>query len=211
MGRKLTQKEFEEKVFQCVGDRFSVISEYKGKIYPVTLRCNIHNIDFSATADCFMRGPSNLRCNCPICSQLAKIEKQENHYCEVTCAYCGKNFSKLISKMNSKSGLYFCCRQHKDMAQRLDSDNKFKIIRPKHYGTLENGTESSYRTRAFKVYPHQCAVCGWNEDEDLLEVHHIDEDRNNNHISNLKILCPLCHRKITSHKYYLNENQILKF
>lgn len=45
----------------------------------------------------------------------------------------------------------------------------------------------------------------WDEDPDILEVHHIDENREHNELSNLVILCPICHRKITSHKYKLIE------
>ena len=40
-----------------------------------------------------------------------------------------------------------------------------------HYGQ-GNGIHS-YRDRAFQEYEHKCSVCGWNEDENILEVHHI--------------------------------------
>ena len=42
----------------------------------------------------------------------------------------------------------------------------------------------------------------------VLEVHHIDENRNNNDISNLVILCPICHKYLTLHLYTLE--QLLK-
>jgi len=53
---------------------------------------------------------------------------------------------------------------------------------------------------------HKCAVCGWAEDERILEVHHKDEDRSNNALDNLIILCPTCHRKITLGYYKLTED-----
>ena len=109
---------------------------------------------------------------------------------------------------NSRSGLYFCCREHKDLAQRLDSGLEFEALRPEHYGTISK----NYRDVAFRLYPHQCAICGWDEDKDILEVHHIDEDRNHNEKENLIILCPICHRKLTSHKYKLiNREQIVLY
>lgn len=84
-----------------------------------------------------------------------------------------------------------------------------KII---HYSKQEknhpNYTGNNYRKKAFDNYEHKCAVCGWNEDEDILEVHHIDENREHNDLENLKILCPICHRKITSGKYQLIDNNI---
>ena len=54
-------------------------------------------------------------------------------------------------------------------------------------------------------------VCGWDEDERILEVHHLDENREHNDISNLSILCPTCHRKITLGYYVLtNDFKLVK-
>jgi hypothetical protein len=39
---------------------------------------------------------------------------------------------------------------------------------------------------------HACEKCGKEED---LQIHHIDEDRSNNRISNLEVLCYTCHKK----------------
>lgn len=50
-----------------------------------------------------------------------------------------------------------------------------------------------YRDRAFIAYPHQCNKCNYDKIINILEVHHIDCDRNNNKINNLRILCPTCH------------------
>ena len=46
MAKKLTQEEFIKRVQNCVGDKYSVISEYQGKSKPITLKCNIHNKEF---------------------------------------------------------------------------------------------------------------------------------------------------------------------
>ena len=191
--------EYESKVKECVGDKYSVIGEYKGRTKPILMHCNIHNIDFSVNAECFMRGPDDIRGSCPSCLSENKINKNR---VKLQCSYCGEYFFRIKSKLdNSKNGLYFCCRKHKDLAQRLDSGDKFDVFRPLHYGDIN----SNYRDIAFRNYPNECAVCGYNEDNDisLLEVHHIDEDRSNNEINNLIILCPNCHRKLTSQKYIL--------
>lgn len=69
---------------------------------------------------------------------------------------------------------------------------------------------SNYRLRAMSNLPHRCMVCGWDEDERILEVHHINENRQNNELENLVILCPTCHRKITLGYYSLDmENKKL--
>ena len=38
-----------------------------------------------------------------------------------------------------------------------------------------------------------CSECGWSKELGVLELHHIDRNTKNNHISNLRILCPNCH------------------
>jgi 5-methylcytosine-specific restriction endonuclease McrA len=70
---------------------------------------------------------------------------------------------------------------------------------------MNKENSSAYRRNAFLAYPHECAICGYNEDERILEVHHIDENRNHNEIKNLIILCPNCHKKLSLHLYTLQE------
>lgn len=152
-----------------------------------------------------MRGPKDIRGGCPECLKASTTKNQ----IEVECAYCGKKFFKSPSKINnSKSGLHFCCREHKDLAQRIDSGDKFDSIRPSHYGNINN-IKTEYRAYALKYYGEKCSVCGFDEDAALIEVHHIDEDRSNNTIENLIPLCALCHKKLTSHKYTLIDRQTI--
>ena len=47
-----------------------------------------------------------------------------------------------------------------------------------------------------KEISSQCPFC-YNEDVDHFEVHHIDSNAENNDITNLIMLCPICHSKIT--------------
>lgn len=73
-------------------------------------------------------------------------------------------------------------------------------------------SNQSYRERAFKAFPHKCAVCGYNEEEKILQVHHIDKNRSNSKLENLVILCPNCHCKISFCNYELmclNEKYVL--
>ena len=77
---------------------------------------------------------------------------------------------------------------------------------------LDNPNDSSYtkyRKRAFKYLPHKCHNCGFDKDARLLEVHHIDENRENNSLNNLMILCPTCHQGLTLGYYVLNEDKKL--
>lgn len=53
----------------------------------------------------------------------------------------------------------------------------------------------NYRKLAFVNYDPLCAHCGFGI-EAVLEVAHIDGNRQNNEIANLVILCPNCHKML---------------
>lgn len=67
--------------------------------------------------------------------------------------------------------------------------------RPLQSVTQDSGAhEKSYRLRAFAHYKHHiCVNCGFGI-EAVLQVAHLDNNHHNNHIHNLVILCPTCHR-----------------
>jgi len=105
------------------------------------------------------------------------------------CGWCEEKFYRKPSKKKdhrSKSGLFFCCREHKDLAQRVDGLND---IKPSHYKIGE------YRKKALSYYGLTCNRCGYNQTEYVLEVHHKDRDRSNNALSNLEVLCANCHKE----------------
>jgi hypothetical protein len=55
-------------------------------------------------------------------------------------------------------------------------------------------TRINYRTLAMKHYgPPLCCHCGFGV-ESVLEVAHLDGDRQNNELGNLVLLCPNCHK-----------------
>jgi 5-methylcytosine-specific restriction endonuclease McrA len=59
---------------------------------------------------------------------------------------------------------------------------------------MEVTKEINYRSLALATYPDaQCAHCGFGV-KDVLEVAHLDQNRANNAIDNLAILCPNCHK-----------------
>ena len=123
------------------------------------------------------------------CSGIYNAKQRPKPEPNVSCAYCGISFYKSNSKQAiSKSGLYFCCREHKDAAQRIGG---IKAIMPPHYGE----TVKDYRTLAFKVAgkPRICERCGYDTHEAAIIVHHKDRNRDNNDISNLEVLCANCH------------------
>lgn len=108
---------------------------------------------------------------------------------KLNCSWCKKEFFRTSSKIrNSKSGLYFCCRKCKDEAQRLGG---IKDIQPNHYGTSNKIDYRQIYIDAGKELI--CGRCGYKEFESSVQIHHIDENRNNNTIENLLALCANCH------------------
>jgi hypothetical protein len=73
----------------------------------------------------------------------------------VDCAYCSKTFKTKPSKFNkSKSGLMFCCREHKDLSTRKDSNIP---IKPNHYYGINRielicfNCKSTYQVAKYRV------------------------------------------------------------
>ena len=151
--------------------------------------CEVCKSTFTAPLKEVMRGNGRF-CSLKCANSRARADRTPNQ----TCALCGRAFFKRPSAV-SKSGLYFCCRSHKDAAQRLGG---IKAIQPPHYGTGEG--HQAYRALAFGHLPHRCIQCGYRRVPDVLHVHHKDGDRANNHLDNLELRCPTCHAEW----HYLN-------
>lgn len=129
-------------------------------------------------------------CSHSCCSAYYGKRRISNRKNNAFCAYCQVSFYKPRRKTStSKSGLFFCCREHKDLAQRIGG---IKEIQPPHY----NNHISTYRSLAFRHLHNKCSRCEYSKHLEILEVHHIDCDRTNNTIENLEILCPTCHDEI---------------
>lgn len=164
----------------------------------IHVRCIIHNEEFDVSYDIIRRDDRKHH----LCLKC-QVEDKQKDMIKFNCDFCGKETAMSKSKFE-RSNYHFCCRHCKDLAQRVGSGEKFNGLH------AIQGQQSHYRLIAFNAYPHKCANCGWQEDEDILEVHHIDENRTNNSVDNLIILCPICHKKLSTHKYYLNGTTVLK-
>ena len=195
MGARLTQEEVEKRVKDFFVQRIEVVGKYTTKRDPIDLHCLECDYRWAPKAQNILYSDNRASNHyCPNCGF-----KREGQY--VKCSYCGKEIFRSKKDIDKNiSGYFYCSR---------DCGNKHKNMVRKQSGEWDEGL-TNYRLRALEFYEHKCLCCGWDEDERILEAHHIDENRSNSHISNLCLLCPTCHRKITLGYYKLDlENKKL--
>ena len=104
----------------------------------------------------------------------------------VNCEICGEKIWKSPKELErSKSGLFFC-------SKTCQTKWRNTIFAGENHANWKHG-EASYRQRLINSNREiKCEKCGIT-DLRVLSAHHIDKDRNNNELENLKWLCLNCH------------------
>ena len=93
---------------------------------------------------------------------------------EVKCAQCGTSIYLRPSRI-SETKHQFCSRECK---------RRFQITSGKH--VPREYLKSKYTC---------CQICGLDQ-TNILVIHHVDADRENNKLDNLLVVCPNCHMRI---------------
>lgn len=129
-----------------------------------------------------------------VCS-IACTSKRRQCRIELACAQCGSPVFRSLSRLaKSKSGLVFCGRACKELAQRVEGT--IPQIKPAHYGLCLD------RRYLIRTRGHQCAGClltEWLGQPIPLERDHIDGNAFNNEERNLRLLCCNCHAQTTTY------------
>jgi len=115
---------------------------------------------------------------------------------EKVCSCCGKEF---IFKGRIKTKEY----ERAKFCSRSCANNRQSWWK----GQIENGTHTykwSYRKIALEHHGHKCVVCGFDK---VIDVHHLDNNRQNNTKENLVTLCPNHHYMIHRTKF---ANEVLE-
>lgn len=188
MRTRLTKQDVQRRLDVKYGKNVvSLESEYVNKREPITLRCQKCGNKWDILAASAMYG--HTKHYCPRCL----IDKQSSTWIEFDCAYCGKHKRRQRADIRKGSKNLFCSVKCYNEYKR-NVDETFSIY--------------TYREKALQHLPNKCAICGWSEDIRLLEVHHLDENRENCKLDNLIVLCPICHRKLTlkTHKFDKSRN-----
>ena len=191
MGKRLTNEEVQKRINETFKQNVLLVGDYINKRTPIQLQCLDCGHCWSAPAQSILYLKDSQYHYCPNCYVTKEL---------LSCAYCGKEFFRQKSQIRrNKSGYYYCS---------IECGNRHKNQLRKESGEWDNSV--NYRKKALEEYSHECFVCGWKEDPRILEVHHIDENRENNYVENLCILCPNCHKKITLGYYTLVGNQLVE-
>lgn len=124
-----------------------------------------------------------------ICRRTAEKKFGKFKQFEVICYTCKQRFNVIErEKLFPKKAKYFCNRS---CANSQGGKGKKKNL-------IKNG-KLHYRVHALDhIKDHKCFVCGFDK---IIEVHHLDKNRQNNSLDNLVLLCPNHHKMIHTKKY----------
>ena len=181
-GRYRNQKKF---CSHACSATFNNIERHKNKLY-VTTHCQHCNIKYQ-----ILKYRLNIS---KYCSSACASSSRRNKKIKINCDQCSVEYETTDYKLN-KSIHHFCTNTCKQLFYAINSD--IRGVYKTHNGL---SVVSSYRKLAFDKYEHKCFYCGYQKFVDVLQVHHIDENRKNNNIENLRIVCPTCHSEV--HKKY---------
>ncbi len=97
---------------------------------------------------------------------------------EVACLVCG---IAILAGFNKKTCSRACANKNRTGIQ-------YKINRPKD----KVKSQKYLKVRLLKIRGGKCERCEYSKTK-ILQVHHIDRNRDNNELGNLLLICPNCH------------------
>lgn len=121
------------------------------------------------------------------CSNKCMTDSNKKRRISQTCDNCQSPFEMRQYKIG-KSDYYFCGAKCKHEFFKKNSK-----LRGTFAGNGGKYQQSTYRKLAFANFAPRCFYCGYDKHKEILQVHHIDGNRKNNILENLKIICPSCH------------------
>lgn len=159
------------------------IQEGKNKRIAVKLTCAYCGCKFWKAKHRLRKNRKDYYCSTR-CAQLSQRNGEKT-----LCACCGKPIYRAKRDLQrSKHQVFFCSKACQSEAQKILGPE------PNCYGKETNDS----RTLCSFYYPEiKCSHCGYYEHLPLVEVHHIDSNRENNSPENLIWLCTMCHRAVT--------------
>jgi hypothetical protein len=111
---------------------------------------------------------------------------------EIFCTVCLK---PILSGLNKKTCSRVCSNVYR-------TGIKYKIGRPSKDKVKSH---QALMTRLLEVRGKKCERCDYDKFE-ILQIHHVDRNRKNNDLTNLRLICPNCHFE----EHYLEKSWLRK-
>jgi len=128
-----------------------------------------------------------------------KVKTRKYKVIEKECPICGKKFTtKEGSLREKKTCSYACSNTH---FRSGENNGCFKDVD-------DLTGENKYVRMCFENHKKECVVCGENN---IVAVHHYDENHNNNEPTNLIPLCPTHHQYMHSRYRKLVEKKVEEY
>lgn len=165
------------------------------------------------------------------CGQEAKYQLKNGKWCcsknYQSCSELKRKNSEKIKQLYSKNKLDAKSNYRKLSKQKKEKMNwsKGKCLIPFQDVFCENTFWSTSLLKKYisfyQLKENVCEQCGiekWNGKQIVLECHHLDGDKTNNKLQNLKLLCPNCHsqtqtfrgRNINSNRKKVTDEYFIK-
>lgn len=142
------------------------------------------------------------------CSLFCQNHKQYERP-KFNCSECNIEFEDSPSRSHQRKFCSINCKSSFQLKRKVcqKERRRLAIKKLREEGKItRNG--SGLRKYVFENKEKECQVCGYNEYECCLDIHHVDGNPNNNIIENLAILCVMCHRKVHRKIIAINEIEL---
>jgi hypothetical protein len=124
------------------------------------------------------------------CSRECLNHIQYEKY-ELICKGCDKPFEVSGSRKDKS----FCSLDCKSIKAKTTKERRKqqKAAKIRSRGHIKG---RNLKANLSLIKPIECESCGYNLHSFCIDVHHKDENPNNNNINNLALLCAMCHRML---------------
>jgi hypothetical protein len=124
------------------------------------------------------------------CSKHKKFEGLRHLY---NCVTCGKECESPPSRRNTRKK--YCSRDCRDVCTKDREQQRLEYNANRKLNGNWRTSSVTLKKYVLSIKLPICEVCGFKEHICCIEIHHIDEDRDNNDLSNIKVVCCNCHRR----------------